>query len=286
MIFTRRAAVLGVSFGLMCLLCSLPLLADAHHCVRYGFRAGDSLVYRVHSFDTLDFDTRIIRERVELVSYVCDHVTESGNQLLRVTLESVEIREKNADGSSSGNDSTFRTRSPWLGRTAYIILDSSGKRILARQGDTARATVSPGGAFQPTLLLLGVDTLCHSSNVLRSWVITTTDTLAENAWPPPIVRSTYSCGMIDTVMNNRQHTAIRYAQTGQGSFKNITGDVGVVLRSVLDGYGTVVIDGDNSLPLSGESKIRIKVTVLMESSSTKGLVRHATSFERIYMSQR
>lgn len=265
---------------------SLTAMTEATHCVRYGFRAGDSLVFRVTSYDTLDFETNIARERTELHSYVCDHVTDDGRQFLRVTLESVLIRETQSNGRSAVVDSSLRARSPWMGRTAYIILDSNGKRILARQLDTNRTAVSPGGAFQPTLLLLGVDSACHSSNHLRSWVIKTTDTLAENAWPPPIVRSTFSCAMTDSTVHGRPTTSVRYAQTGQGSFKSISNELGVVLYSVLDGYGTYMIDDQDGLPLEGETRLRSKITVKMERSTTTGTVRHATSFKRIFSSRR
>ncbi|MFM8569872.1 MAG: hypothetical protein ACKOB6_09745 [Candidatus Kapaibacterium sp.] len=283
---TTWSRILAASLAIVwSVTAGLPALADQPHCLRYGFLAGDSVVFRLTSRDTLEFETRIARERTELYSYVCDHVTEKGERFLRVTLESAVVRETQTDGTSTVTDTSFRSRSPWIGRTAYIILDSNGKRTLARLLDTDRTSVSPGGAFQPTLLLLGVDTACHDANRLRSWVIKTTDTLAENAWPAPVVRSTFSCAMIDSVLDGRPVTTIRYAQTGQGSFKSIANEMGVVLYSVLDGFGSYVIDARDGLPIEGDLKLRSKITVMMERSTTKGNVRHDTSFRRIYSSR-
>lgn len=250
-------------------------------CMRYGFKAGDSLVFRVRGIDTLDFETRIARRREEMYSYVCDHVTQSGQQFLRVTLESARSTE-NTVGKS---DSVTRTSSPWIGRTAYIILDSNGRRVLARQGDTVRSAVSPGGAFQPTVLFVGPDTACHAVNNRRSWLITTTDSLAESAWPAPIIRSTYSCTLLDTTVGTTKCTAIRYAQTGQGSFKSISDDVGVVLHSIIDGFGKYILENNSHLPLCGELNSRVKVQVRMEKLSRKGTIRHRMIFERVYSSR-
>ncbi|MFM8177565.1 MAG: hypothetical protein ACKOAG_00085, partial [Candidatus Kapaibacterium sp.] len=80
-------------------------------------------------------------------------------------------------------------------------------------------------------------------------------------------------------------TTIRYAQTGQGSFKSIANEMGVVLYSVLDGFGSYVIDARDGLPIEGDLKLRSKITVMMERSTTKGNVRHDTSFRRIYSSR-
>lgn len=250
-------------------------------CVRYGFKAGDSLVFRVRGIDTLDFETRIARRREELYSYVCDHVTPSGQQFIRVTLQSARTTE-NTVGDT---DSVTRTSSPWVGRTAYIILDSNGRRVLARQGDTVRSAVSPGGAFQPGVLFVGPDTTCHTVHQRRSWLITTTDSLAESAWPAPIIRSTYSCTLLDTTVGTTKCTAIRYAQTGQGSFKSITNDVGVVLHSIIDGYGKHILDNTHYLPLCGEMNSRIKVQVRMEKTSSKGTIRNRVSYERVFCSR-
>lgn len=253
----------------------------AVNCVRYGFKAGDSLVFRVRGIDTLDFETRIARRREEVYSYVCDHVTPSGQQFIRVTLQSAHT----AENTVGKTDSVVRASSPWVGRTAYIILDSNGRRVLARQGDTARSAVSPGGVFQPIVLFVGPDTTCHAVNRRRSWLITTTDSLAENAWPAPIIRSTYSCTLLDTTVGSAKCTAIRYAQTGQGSFKSITTDVGVVSHSIIDGYGKHILDNTHYLPLCGEMNSRIKVQVRMEKTSSKGTIRHRVTFERVFCSR-
>jgi hypothetical protein len=251
-------------------------------CCRYRFAAGDSLVFRVNAKDTVEFESRLIRERNEVYTVVCDHISSDGRQFLRYTLESFSASERDI----ASPETRMRTTSPWVGRTTYIILDSLGNRIISRQGDTTRNAVSPGGAFQPTLFFTGYDSICHAPHHERSWLVTRTDSLSENACPSPIVRSTYLCSVRDSSINSTKGIALTYALTGQGSFRSITSDLGVYLQSVLDGHGAYFFDTDGSLPFSCDLKLRIKIQVRMENSRQEGTTRHSVKIQRTFLSRR
>lgn len=220
-------------------------------CIKYKYRQGDSLVYRLTSTDSIVFEERpaLIRKRIEYISLICDYVDDKGLMFLRQILDSYTATEYTKD--SKGDK---RTTHPWIGKTAYIIIDSTGKRHLSKQADTLTAVLAPGGAFQPLFLLplLGDSKKCNTSTSEWDWLSTSLDTLSENGFPYPLVRHTYSFAVRD-VFDTLGTTCrkIGYAETGQGSVKTITNDVALYMRSVIQGTGFLFFPNDRGYPLAG-----------------------------------
>lgn len=220
-------------------------------CIKYKYRQGDSLVYRLTSTDSIIFEERpaLIRKRTEYISLICDYVDDKGLMFLRQILDSYTATEYTKD--SKGDK---RNMHPWIGRTAYIIIDSTGKRYLSKQADTLKAVLAPGGAFQPQFLLplLGDSKKCNTSTSEWDWLSTSQDTLSENGFPYPLVRHTYSFAVRD-VFDTLGTTCrkIGYAETGQGSVKTITNDVALYMRSVIQGTGFFFFPNDRGYPLAG-----------------------------------
>jgi hypothetical protein len=224
---------------------------DNEQCIRYKYRQGDSLVYKLTSTDSIMFEERptLIRKRTEYISIICDYVDDRGYMFLRQILDSYTATEYTKD--SKGD---IRRTHPWIGKTTYIIIDSTGKRYLSKQADTLTAVLAPGGAFQPQILLplLGDSKLCHTSTKEWDWLSTSLDTLAENGYPYPLVRHTYSFAVRD-VFDTLGSTCrkIGYAETGQGSVKTITNDVALYMRSMIQGTGFLFFPNDRGYPLAG-----------------------------------
>lgn len=258
-----------------------PVAVLGSECLRYAFRQGDSLVYEFQSRDTITIGDRptIYRTRTEVVSLVCDFVDPQGRMYLRQTLE----RYKGSEHTLKEQGDT-RTSSPWIGRSAYIIIDSGGKRSISRQADTIHAALTPGGAFQPFLLIPFGDSLCRSKQNNHAWLHPRQiDTLAENGYPYPLVGHVFSYVIRDVKDTlGKKAYGISYAQTGQASVRVVSGDAAVYMRSVINAGGDIVhsIDG---IPLCGSMGIHNKLTILMEKKpETNGTSTSYTDYHLIY----
>ncbi len=253
-------------------------------CLAYRFQMGDSLVYRVTTIDTIQFSDApwLIKEREELISLVCDVIDPLGRMYLRQDLRSMKSKERQAGEEKA----TTRTSSAWFGRTAYIVIDSTGKRILAKQLDTIHASMGPGGAFQPPLLLSFLDTSCHVASQHRGWMMEHTDTLAENSVPYPLVNQLFNCAVRDTVFKNEPCHAIDFGVAAQGGQTTIGSDIGVYTRSVINSWGMCIFSKKESVPLVLSVHSDLKLWVNTERSEHKGQQRSHTRYERIFFSRR
>jgi len=249
-------------------------------CLGYHFHKGDSLVYKVFSYDTVVVYGKptFVRERTEHISIVCDYVDELGNMYLRQKLEKVLSKE------SAGKDSAIRTTSHWVGRTAMIIMDSTGKRSLSRQYDTTRHAMSVGGPFQPMLLPPLFDSLCHTAKNNRGWQLDVLDTLAENGYPSPLLKHFYSYiirGRVDTL--GVHCTNLQYAETGQGSILNNAENAQVYSRTVMNSSGSFYFSINRRVPITGIIECVNNLTIKMPNkpdTSAKSFTR--TVFTLVY----
>ncbi len=281
--FTRL--IFASSCMVVCLVFSASHLQAASQdpCFSYRFRQGDSLQFAVTTIDTIDFEDQqtLVRERKEELSLVCDFVNTDGHFLLRETLLNFVSKEHHV----ADTNRSYRSTSPWLGRSSYIILDSLGHRLIARQLDSSRAALSPGGAFATVLLMDVLDSLCHKPAYNSTWMVEHTDTLSENGFPYPLVRHLYSCAIRDTVFGSDSCYKIIYAETGQGALKAVTKDMGVYMRSVINGHGIIIISKKELLPLQTEAHAEIKATIQTPQGEKRGTIKSHSTFSRSSLSR-
>lgn len=249
----RIITTIGVALLISGLANTNPLFsADTtttqQRCLGYHFRAGDSLLYKVTSYDTVIVYGKptFVRNREEFISIVCDFVDEQGRMYVRQTLEHITAKE------NAGKDSVTRSTSDWIGRTAMFIMDSTGRRTLSRQFDTSRIAMSVGGPFQPMLLPPLYDSLCHTPQYNKGWLIDRLDTLAENGYPHPLLKHFCSYIIKKEVDTLGLHCInVQYAQTGQGSVLSNNEAAQVYSRTVLNGSGSMYFLTKKMIPFIG-----------------------------------
>ena len=278
-----------ISFTVLLLLVHLAVLAHdrvsekrsvKEPCLRYHFQAGDSVVYRLTAIDTIQFVGApwLVKERDELISVVCDYVDPHGRMFLRQD----QLSSRSSEVQQGDTTHVIRTTNPWKGHTAYIILDSNGRRILSRQLDTIHAAICPGGAFQTPLLLSLLDTTCHRTSDHRGWLMEHTDTLVENGFPYPLISQLFNCSIRDSVYKTQLCFCVEFGQTAQASQKTLSNDLGVYSRSVINTWGTSLFSKAEGQPLLTQSHSDIKLWVNTPQSQRRGEQRTHLRYERIF----
>lgn len=237
---------------------SLPLGKDTL-CFRYHFVPGDSLLYKVEAIDSITFGKQesYAKQRFEWVTLICDSVSSAGHYYLRhLVLVSREITI-----AYPQMDTALRETSPWKDRTAYIVIDSLGRRIRTWVDDPGRAALTLGGSFQP-LLLPTIDTSCGRQN--QSWTVSDTTLWVENGVPAPALRYQSLVRVIDKVdtLGMRFHQ-LQYTQSGIGRMvmpaASQTG--AMTLDGIINAYGKLSIETGRHVPFhlfaTSENKITI-----------------------------
>lgn len=179
--------------------------------LRYDFTQGESVTYRVLSYDSLmiwaEEPKLLIRHRVERITYRCDTILPDGYGMT-MTLNDVIVRER-----FDTMPWITRTLHPWTGQSIRFLMARDGMRIRLR--DTLDAPgVMPGAPFQQLLLphfgatdSLGIDETSVFDREM--WLL-------ENAYPPVLwkggVMRKY-LGAIDTL--GQETVVIQLNETGQ-----------------------------------------------------------------------
>lgn len=204
---------------------------DSIYCFKYHFDLGDTLIYRVESYDSLiiDYGEPLLKQRYEEIVIVCDSI-KNGVYYLNWKLNNYLGFE-----SSGEVKGIKRTTSPWLGRNILIAMDSLGNRKKIDNGNSNIAAVSPGGAFQPPLLIKLSDSInCIKLNSF--WNVESLDELAENAFPVPLINQASLMritGEIDTL--NKRCIRINSIKTGQGSFTAFSENDSIKVTNIIAG---------------------------------------------------
>lgn len=220
---------------------TLPLGPDTL-CFRYAFERGDTLVYSVDAHDSITFvgQPPLLKLRTELVTIICDSVTKGELYHLRVTLR------KSIEKQTTGKDSSQKQGSPWVGRTAYLVIDTLGNRLVTRPDDTTKAALTPGGAFQP-LLLPTLGTSCGRQN--QSWMVEDTTLMVENGVPEPaFAHATLWRVLDDADTLGRNFKQIQYTQTALASLTMTSEKVNMKTEAVIASFGKLSLDSELRIP--------------------------------------
>lgn len=227
-------------------------------CFKYQFYPKDTLIYKLEALDsisTLDSDP-FFRQRTEYIMVIVDSIDRSRNYYLKY--ETIEFRSK--EWVLEG-DTIFRNKSNHIGKQSLIVIDSLANRKLSKNLSTESALTNPGGLFQPILFFPLVET-CKKQ--MQSWLVKTSDTLVENAFPPASLNSTslMKISKIESTENDT-NVLITFVRTGKGLYAMMNNELDLELTSVTNSYGELKISLTRNLPLkyymTQELKVKMKI---------------------------
>ncbi len=228
-------------------------------CLSYRFTPGDSLIYRLVSYDSVYFKEKepLMKERMERIEIVCDSVGSNGHFYLRQTLKDYIAKE-----SLGEMKDIVRTETPWIGRVAYIVIDSMGNRFIDSLEAPARSALSPGGAFQPPLIV-GLYDSCTTRSATRTWMADRIRELVpESGFPAPIRVQTSLYELLpSTDTLGFPCLRFQYTLTGQSSF--VTMDIKPPMRiaAVLAGGGNMLLSEEYRIPVFLHTGAQIKMDI-------------------------
>lgn len=214
---------------------------------KYKFIPGDSLYYSVYSRDSIsiNYDDPLLRLREEKILITCDSINSAGNFCLTQTLINFTAIE-----SYQEQQNVKRETTNWLNVPIYIELDSLGRRIKLSNPDTNLAAATPGGAFQPILLLPLIQKGVNLKAKNESWLNSSMDTLAENAMPVPIFKSMTLMrlmGHVDTLGYNT--IKFSFSRSGQASHELVTKEYSMKTSAIINSGGDFFLDTNLWVPI-------------------------------------
>lgn len=244
------------------------------YVLRYDFSQGESVTYRVLSYDSIvvwDHQPRVlIRERAERVNYRCDTVLPDGYGIT-VTLLDAVVREQ-----FDTLPWVVRADHPWVGQPIRFLMGPDGDRIRLR--DTLKVTGSmPGAPFQPLLVpaLGGADTVSVGAGSVferKMWLL-------DNVYPPVqwqggVIRKIL--GTLDTLGHST--VVVELSETGQVWYTPppLPGRSAedVVTHTRLNGGGQYWIDFDAGYPIAGDYQLIGNITFTNTETDEERLGRH------------
>lgn len=226
-------------------------------CYKFKFLDGDTLIYKIVSLDSIimGYDLPLIKNRIEKLRIVCDSIDKAGLYNLSFELIGFNSTERQGD-----NKSIVRTSNAWLHRKSFIRIDSIGIRYGVSIDDSTKASLSPGGGFQP-FLFSQLKESCKIQD--ETWTHTYLMELAENGYPYPLVRMSYlyrAKGLKDTLGKSFKH--YEYINTGQGSIELNSNEAKVNISNVINAHSRVFLDKDFNRIVyqftTQEQKLKIK----------------------------
>lgn len=252
-------------------------------CFKYHFFPKDTLIYKVSSIDSLthNLDKPIFKVREDKYQVICDSVDNANNYYLTLIALSTNIKEW-----TESSDTVTHNSSPWLAKRARLVIDSLGNRKKAYMIDSNFAVTSMGGAFQPNLFFPIVET-CKVLG--RSWLVKTSDTLYENAFPPAILNQTTLFRMKDTLLLDSEKIAlITFVKTGRGGYNINNAEIDLSVDNVINMYGELMISLENNIPVQYIATQEQKLKLTINDGSVVPSWQHTTiryqleSFKRDY----
>lgn len=238
--------------------------ADSIFCLGYSFNPNDTLVYLVHSYDSIviDYGEPLLKIRNEIVLVVCDSVSKHNTFFLRYGL----LNFRGTD-IQSGKKVEY-TESDWIGRTIWLEIDSLGNRKSFRLDDSSISGRTPGGPFQPHLFF-SLGTGCHKKG--ETWLVRSMDDLPENGVPVPGLRHTMlykMYGELDTL--NEIVERAEFIRTGQGAIKMMNEEGTMQVSCVINSYGVVDISKEKKIPVHLFTTVEQKLTIRTDEDSKVG----------------
>ena len=233
-------------------------------CVRLKFNVGDTLFYKVVSYDSLsiDYEEPVQRTRLEYIQVICDSIDSKEHYHLNIKLVKYSCLESNSDIKNQKSSD-----SPWLGRNVYIEIDSLGDRISCSVDDSTNFAMAPGGAFQPYLFF---PILRSCKGVDETWIVNSHDKLVENGAPVPAIKQFSLMRMnhpVDTL--GERCASMEYVRTSQGSESIIQAGYRVFVTSVMNGFGVIRISLDKFIPIHYYATVEQKLTLSFPNNVSK-----------------
>lgn len=211
---------------------------------KYGFKPGMTLIYGVISTDSIIFDIKnvISKERHEIIQLRCDSIGQNAHFYMSQTLVEYESRE-----SDNNNKEISNKYSPWLNRSTYFEIDSTGKRYSFKNDKETIPALAPGGAFQqPLIFELGK----AKAAVNKSWTVERLEDIPENGVPTSLVRYHSLLKALESKDTlNHKCQVLEFVKTSQGSIDLNPKDQIVKLTSKFETYGRMFIDKDEMYPV-------------------------------------
>lgn len=223
-------------------------------CFKYDLREGDTLTYHVASYDSIiiDFEEPLLRTRYERIVYTVDSVK---NDMYFMTYYLDKFIGKESQGELKNVN---RESSPWENVKVFLQVDSLGNRYKQRIINPDSYAITPGGAFQP-YLFFPIKESCKRVN--ESWLVKSADTLAENAFPYPIMDGTSMMrvvGNLDTLGHYSKR--FRYVKSAQAFYYLIKpGDTTEVFARINSG-GRITFSKKLNIPIHYFATIEQRLT--------------------------
>lgn len=228
---------------------------DSLFCPLYTFRLNDTLVYLVHSYDSIvvDFGKPLLKVRNEVYRIICDSILDGSKYRLRYQL--LEFRGIDLEDTNR----IEYDESEWINRKVWLIVDTTGERYGFAIDDSVISGKAPGGFFQPHLFFKFFDG-CKKKN--ETWLIRTTDDLPENGIPVSTLHHTMLFKMIgekDTL--GEQNIRMEFIRTGQGRLKLNNPFLSMELIGLLNSFGVLDISKVKRIPTHLFTTVEQKLTL-------------------------
>ncbi|MGQ9819770.1 MAG: hypothetical protein ACUVQ1_07600 [Candidatus Kapaibacteriales bacterium] len=228
---------------------------DSLFCPSYTFRFADTLIYLLHSYDSVvvDFGKPLLKVRNEVYRFICDSILEGSKYRLRCEL--IEFRGIDYEDTNK----VEYWESEWIGRKVWYVVDTTGERYSFSVDDSLRSGKAPGGFFQPHLFFKFSDG-CKKKN--ETWLIRTIDDLPENGIPVSTLRNTMLFKMIgekDTLAE--QNIRMEFIRTGQGRLKLNNPILPMELTGVINSFGVLDISKSKKIPTHLFTTVEQKLTL-------------------------
>ena len=236
---------------------------------KYHFEKGDTLIYSVFSRDSImiNYGAPLLRLRHEKIMITCDSITPDGDFCLTQKLISFRatesfLKEKNVP----------RNTTPWLNVPVYLEIDSLGRRKKTSLSENSKGAITPGGPFQPFLLLPLLDSNDNENIKVtnESWMFSRTDDISENGFPTPLLR--YSMlfrmiGITDTLEYN-DVLKMTFIKTSQGAIVVSTDELNVITTSINNAGGEIFWDTTNWVPILYWHTVEQRLTIHDQEAQT------------------
>lgn len=233
-------------------------------CYSYKFSKGDTLEYLIHSYDSITFPATpdVLKARKEVLQIICDSVSAQGHFFLRHTVTSVSILE-----TTSGTGTITHSKHPWVNKTATIEIDFVGNRYSWKLGDSSKAILSPGGAFQ-SVLFFPIKEHCVREN--SSWLVEREDYYPENGIP--VSYCNYGAlfktvKSVDTL--GFECNRLQYAKTAKSGVDLLQIGTKTSIFVVSNSFGKLAISNKYKVPVHFFSTIEQKLQISNDTNPDK-----------------
>lgn len=234
------------------------------YCFKYSFYPGDTLVYLVHSYDSIitDYGLPLLKVRNEILRVICENITKYNSFILSIEL--IEFRGRDFQDTNL----VEYNESDWKNRKVKIEIDSLGNRLNFWVDDSTISGRTPGGPFQPHLFFSFNET-CKKKN--ETWLVRTIEDLVENGIPIP--RLSHSMlfkmiGEVDTL--GEKVVRCEFIRTGQGSLRLQHMQNNLKVTSIINGYGFLDISKEKGIPLHLFTTEEQKLSFSSENTQSTG----------------